>query len=85
MSVVGYKILLFGNSGVGKGTLFHKLSNSEINNKNISTIFIDRISFQLDINFNEEEKEEKKIFDISLFRTAGNERYKSILYKDFKR
>ena len=84
MSIINYKILLFGNSRVGKGTLFHKLSNSEINNKNISTIFIDRISFQLDINFNEEENKEKKSFEINLFRTAGNERYKSILYGYYK-
>ena len=35
MSSINYKIILVGNSGVGKETFFRKITQSEINEKNI--------------------------------------------------
>ena len=75
-----YKIILIGNSAVGKTCLFKKITTGNFANKNISTIGMDkrRLSFQIT-------KENKiKNIDISLLDTAGQERFKSITKTYFK-
>ena len=75
-----YKIILIGNSAVGKTCLFKKITTGNFANKNISTIGMDkrRLSFQIT-------KENKiKNIDISLLDTAGQERFRSITKTYFK-
>ena len=80
MSQITYKIILIGNSGVGKTSLFRKLSTGEFIPKNISTIGIDKktLDYSIDIN------NQKKNFRISLFDTAGQEKFRAITKSYYK-
>ena len=75
---IEYKIILLGNSAVGKTSLFKKIITGEFSEKNISTIGMDRRTIQLDVDIQENQTTTTKSFDISLIDTAGQERFKSI-------
>ena len=82
---ITYKIILIGNSSVGKTCLFKKLTTGKYSEKNISTIGIDRRSFPLKVKVEENGEEIEKNFLIQLWDTAGQERFRSITkgyYKD---
>ena len=77
--IIKYKFILLGDSQVGKSSIFHKLSKNEFLEANLSTQGQDHMV----INFNDLEidingKKEKKNFNITLFDTAGQERYRSV-------
>ena len=77
--VIEYKFALLGDSQVGKTSIFRKISTGNFTEENISTIGTDKRSLnytdlELDING----KKEKKSFEISLFDTAGQDRFRSI-------
>ena len=80
-----YKIMIIGDSSVGKTCLFKKLTTGKYSDKNISTIGIDRKTLSLKIKINENGEEIEKTFLIQLWDTAGQERFRSITkgyYKD---
>ena len=82
---VTYKIILIGDSSVGKTCLFRKLTTGKYSEKNISTIGIDRKSFSLKVKVEENNEEVEKNFTIQLWDTAGQERFRSVTkgyYKD---
>ena len=79
-----YKILI-GNSGAGKTSFFRKLSTGEFYEKNISTIGVEKKTFELNLDIiNDEGKTEKKSFVISLFDTAGQEKFRAITHNYYK-
>ena len=78
MSQIEYKILLLGDSGIGKEYILKILSNEKFNEKNVSTIGIDRRTLNLNIDIDNNGKKENKNCDVILFDTAGQERYRSI-------
>ena len=85
MSQINYKITLIGNSGVGKTSLFKKLYTGIFHEKNISTIGVEKTTMDVTIDTeNKDGKKEKKSFSISLFDTAGQEKFKSITFNYFK-
>ena len=77
---IEYRIVLIGNTAVGKTSLFKKISTKVFLEKNISTIGMDKktLQFELDIDG------AKKGFSISLVDTAGQERYRSITKSYYK-
>ena len=80
-----YKIIIIGDTSVGKTCLFKKLITGKYNEKNVSTIGIDKKSFPIQITINENGKEVEKKFEIQLWDTAGQERFRAITkgyYKD---
>ena len=82
---ITYKIMIIGDSSVGKTCLFKKLTTGKYSDKNISTIGIDRKTISLKIKINENDEEVDKNFLIQLWDTAGQERFRSITkgyYKD---
>lgn len=81
---INYKFILIGNSGVGKTSFFRKLSTGDFYDKNISTIGIEKKTFNLDINIDNNGKSEKKQFEIYLFDTAGQEKFRAITFNYFK-
>ena len=84
-----YKIILIGDSLVGKTCLFRKLTKGTYSNKNISTIGMDQttvtktISIPKDPN-DESSPEEEADFTIHLWDTAGQERFRAITSGYFK-
>ncbi len=74
-----YKIILLGDSSVGKTCIFKKITTGQFNEKIISTIGMDRRTLNLEINTSKEgEPEHKQNCDIQLWDTAGQERFRSI-------
>jgi small GTP-binding protein len=83
---IEYKVILLGNSGVGKTSLFKKIMTGEFSAKNISTIGMDKRTISIDADVEEKDKGTvtTKPFDISLVDTAGQERFKSITKTYYK-
>ena len=79
-SGLSYKMTLLGDSGVGKTSLFKKLFTGKFDPRIISTIGLDKRSLNISINTDEGEKD----VDISLFDTAGQERFRSISISYFR-
>ena len=73
-----YKIILIGDSSVGKTCLFKKITTGDYFDKNISTIGMDRKSFQLNIPVMDNGTKRERNFEIQLWDTAGQERFRSI-------
>ena len=84
MSEINYKIILIGNSGVGKTSFFRKLSTGEFYEKNISTIGVEKRTLDLDIDVKKNGKKEKTKFKISLFDTAGQEKFRAVTHNYYK-
>ena len=84
MSKNTYKFILIGNSTVGKTCLFRKLSTGEFMEKGIASIGVEKVSLDVTINVDKNDKKEKKDFDISLFDTAGQEKFRSITFNYYK-
>ena len=80
-----YTIILLGDSEVGKATLFKKISSGIFTDKNISTIGMDKktLSFK-DIEVEIKGKKQKEDFNIILYDTAGQERYRAITKNYFQ-
>lgn len=75
---IEYKVILIGNTAVGKTSLFKKLTTGVFSDKNISTIGVDKKTLSVQIpNVNKE-------IDISLVDTAGQERFRSIAKKYYQ-
>ena len=77
--IIKYKFALFGDTQVGKTAIFHKISTGIFLDNNLSTQGTDKevinyTDLEIDINGNKI----KKSFKITLFDTAGQERYRSI-------
>ena len=76
---IKYKMILLGDSSVGKTCIFKKITTGQFNEKSISTIGMDRRTLFFEINVNKEnEPEKKKNCEIQLWDTAGQERFRSI-------
>ena len=74
-----YKFILIGDSAVGKTSIFKKITTEVFYEKNIATIGMDKRTLyfkEIDVNINGEAKKED--FNIILFDTAGQERYRAI-------
>ena len=84
MSKIDYKIILIGNSGVGKTSFFRKLSTGEFFEKNISTIGVEKKTFEFDIEVNKEGTKVKEKFNLSLFDTAGQEKFRAVTHNYYK-
>ena len=84
MSSFNYKIVLIGNSSVGKTALFRKIETGEFYDRNISTIGIGKKTLYMDIEEDNNGKKIKKNICVSLYDTAGQEKYKATTLNYFK-
>ena len=80
-----YKIILIGDSSVGKTCLFKKITTGTFSEKVISTIGMDRKSLSFKIPIKDDKGNEiEKNFEIQLWDTAGQDRFRSITKQYFK-
>ena len=79
-----YKLILVGDSTIGKTSFFKRITSGIFPEKNVSTIGFDNKMLEFEIMTKEEEKEVKKRISINLTDTAGQERYFSITQSYFK-
>ena len=85
MNDIEYKIIILGDTSVGKTSFFRKITSGVFYEKNITSIGMDKSSILLDINIDENNnKTIKKTFNITLVDTAGQERFKSITKSFYK-
>ena len=82
--LITYKIILLGDSSVGKTCLFKKLTQGVYSEKIISTIGMDRKSIQFTIQIEENGVEKGKNFEIQIWDTAGEERFRTITKQYYK-
>ena len=79
-----YKIILVGDSTVGKTSLFKRITSGVFMDRNVQTVGRDRKALELEITVKEEDKEVQKKLNIILEDTAGQERYRAITKTYFK-
>ena len=75
-----YKMIIVGDSAVGKTCIFKKITSGSFTEKSISTIGMDRRTLTFTINTGDGEKE----IDVQLWDTAGQERFRSITTSYYK-
>ena len=75
--IINYKYALMGDSMVGKTSIFKKISTGDFYQESVPTLGYDKRTMEYnDIEI--DGKIEKKDFSVSLFDTAGQERFRSI-------
>ena len=82
---IEYRLILLGDTAVGKTCLFKKITTGQFKEKNVSTIGIDRRTFKVKCDL--EQKDGKiitKNVEINLTDTAGQERYKALTKSYYK-
>ena len=80
-----YNLILLGDSSVGKTCLFKKLTTGIFKEKNVSTIGMDRKTFELKCDIEENEGTvSSKIVKVNLTDTAGQERYRALTKSYYK-
>ena len=82
---IEYRLILLGDTAVGKTCLFKKLTFGVFKDKNVSTIGIDRRTFKVKCDLEEKDgTTNSKIVQINLTDTAGQERYKALTKSYYK-
>jgi small GTP-binding protein len=82
---IKYKLALLGDTLVGKSSIFKKISKNEFYEHIIATIGSDKKTLNFDnIEVNLNGTKVKRSFQISLYDTAGQEKYRSIAGNYFK-
>ena len=84
MSQIDYKIILIGNTGVGKTSLFRKLQTGEFTEGTIATIGVEKKTMEMSLNVAKEGKKQNKDFNISFYDTAGQEKFRAITKNYYK-
>lgn len=80
-----YKIILLGDTSVGKTCLFKRITVDVFKEKSVSTIGIDKKTFKLKCDLTEKDGNiSTKIVDVILTDTAGQERYKAMTKTYYK-
>ena len=81
---IKYKIILIGNTTVGKTSFFRKIISGEFVHGNMSTIGVYQTTIYSDSEITKNNKKEKLKFEIILVDTAGQEKFRSITKSYFK-
>ena len=84
MSKIEYKFILIGNAGVGKSSFLRKLSSGSFYEHFLSNLIIDKKTLDVSVELEEDNKKIKKDFRISLFDTAGQEKFRSMTLNYYK-
>ena len=81
---IEYKFILLGDSTVGKSSIYNRLKGNCFVEDNMATLGTDKCKIQFDDIIIDEKENITQNFDVILFDTAGQERYKSITKSYFR-
>lgn len=81
---IEYKIILLGDTSVGKTCLFRKITTGIFMDKNIATVGIDRRTLKINCDFEENGEKVTKTVILNLTDTSGQERFKSLSKSYYK-
>ena len=81
---VEYKLILLGDTSVGKTCLFKKITTGIFLDRNVSTVGIDRRTIKMECDFEDNGEKITKPITINLVDTAGEERFKAITKSYYK-
>ncbi len=81
---IEYKLILLGDTSVGKTCLFKKITTGIFIEKNVSTVGIDRRTINFKCEFEVDGKNITKKIIVNLTDTAGEERFKAITKSYYK-
>ena len=81
---VEYKLILLGDTSVGKTCLFKKITTGIFLDRNVSTVGIDRRTIKMECDFEDKGETITKPITINLIDTAGEERFKAITKSYYK-
>ena len=81
---IEYKFVLLGDSLVGKSSIYRRLSGKQYTQTSLSTTGTEKILVKFEGVKIDEEGKNIKDFEITLFDTAGQERYRAITKSYFK-
>ena len=84
MSQISYKVILIGNSGVGKTAIFQKMQSGKFYEQNIATIGVAKKNFNFTVEVQDQGKNVIKEFEIILQDTAGQEKFRAITFNYYK-
>ena len=84
MKAIEYKFILLGDSTVGKSSIFSRFRSNSFNNNTIATVGIEKMIINFDNIEIDKNENVYKNFKITLFDTAGQERYKAITKSYFR-
>ena len=77
--IISYNFAFLGDSGVGKTSIFRKISTGDFYQNTIMTIGTDKRTLNFtNIDVEIKGKKVQKSFEISLFDTAGQERFRAL-------
>ena len=81
---IEYKFILLGDSTVGKSAIFSRFSGKSFTGNSFTTIGFEKIGASFNKLEIDKEKNIYKDFEITLFDTAGQERYKGLAKSYFR-
>ena len=81
---IEYKLVLLGDSSVGKSAIFERLSGKKFSENISSTVGTEKITIDFDDVEIDKNENIYKDFKITLFDTAGQERYRAITKSYFR-
>ena len=81
---IEYKIILLGDSFVGKTSFYKKITSGIFHEANISTIGMDKSILSFDVDVEDNNETIQKSFTITLVDTAGQERFKAVTKSFYK-
>ena len=84
MKEIEYKFILLGDSTVGKSSIFSRFRSNSFNDNTIATVGIEKMIVNFDDIEIDKNENIYKNFKITLFDTAGQERYKAITKSYFR-
>ena len=80
-----YKLVLVGDSTIGKTALFRKITKGDFYVHTVPTVGIDKKSLDFEIITKEEGQDVKKKIKLTLIDTAGQEKYRSLTKTFFQK
>ena len=79
-----YKLIVIGNSGVGKSNFILRILGKDFRTDSPTTIGVELFSKYFEASYTDKDVKVVKILKVNIWDTAGQERYKSVTSSYYK-